>query len=241
MKTIFIDIETEANPDVEDLVKIPSAPSSWKDEKKIAEYAREKKEEAIEKMALDPDYGKISAISYGFVDDAHALNIRTLIVEKNKIPKSNIYADFFVEKSKCPILTYSICESEFFLLRDFFSSDIFSFSGGVFCGFNLLSFDLPYIMRRAMTLRIPDSKRFLPFDLAKYRTGKVLDLMQILYNWNTPKSLKWIVKRYHLDNPLPDLDGSQYATMDLETRIAYVSNDIYLTWQLYEMMKGYYF
>jgi len=109
---------------------------------------------------------------------------------------------------------------------------------GYSCGYNIIGFDLPYLMRRSFGLgiKIP----IIP-NLAKYRTSPTLDLMMVLYNWYGYKGLKWVAKRYGLDNPLPDLEGSQVAEMDTDTLKAYVKNDVYLTYQLWERMKGVYF
>jgi hypothetical protein len=48
--------------------------------------------------------------------------------------------------------------------------------------------------------------------------------MAILYNWRTARGLKWVCKRYGIDNPLPDLDGSKVAEMDRETLRKYLDN-----------------
>jgi len=77
--------------------------------------------------------------------------------------------------------------------------------------------------------------------MAKYRTEPTIDLMGILYNWGQAKSLKWVCKRYGINNPLPDLDGSKVKDMDAETLRAYSANDVYLVVQLYEKMQGVYF
>lgn len=110
--------------------------------------------------------------------------------------------------------------------------------GGRSCGYNIIGFDLPYLMRRSFALGVKPT--IIP-NLAKYRTSPTLDLMMVLFNWYGFKSMKWVAKRYRLDNPLPELEGSQVATMDGETLRAYVENDVYLVYQLYERMKGVYF
>ena len=106
------------------------------------------------------------------------------------------------------------------------------------CGYNILGFDLPYMLRRSMELNVP-----VPYKpvMAKYRLLPTLDLMGVLYNWQNFKGLKFVAQRYGLDNPLPDLDGSQVATMEPETLRAYVENDVYLVYQLWQKMSGIYF
>jgi hypothetical protein len=65
--------------------------------------------------------------------------------------------------------------------------------------------------------------------------------MGILYNWGQAKGLKWVCKRYGIDNPLPDLDGSMVNGMDIETLRAYSANEVRLVQQLYKKMSGIYF
>jgi hypothetical protein len=116
--------------------------------------------------------------------------------------------------------------------------NFYASANGQSCGYNIIGFDLPYLMRRSFALGVKPS--LIP-NLAKYRTAPTLDLMMVLYNWSGFKGLKWVAQRYGLDNPLPDLDGSQVKDMDSDTLRAYVENDVYLVYQLYERMKGIYF
>jgi hypothetical protein len=109
---------------------------------------------------------------------------------------------------------------------------------GQSCGYNIIGFDLPYIMRRSFDLGIKPT--IIP-NLAKYRSLPTLDLMMVLYNWSGFKGLKFVAQRYGLHNPLPDLDGSQVKNMDSATLKAYVENDVNLVYQLFKKMKGIYF
>jgi len=116
--------------------------------------------------------------------------------------------------------------------------DLFAESNGQSCGYNIIGFDLPFLLRRSFDLGIAVPLRPV---LAKYRTDPTCDLMAILYNWGQAKSLKWVCKRYGIDNPLPGLEGSQVSGMDAGTLKAYVENDVNLCVQLYERMNGIYF
>ena len=109
---------------------------------------------------------------------------------------------------------------------------------GYSCGYNIIGFDLPYIMRRSfdLGLKVP----LLP-SLAKYRLEPTIDLMGILYNWGAAKGLKWVCKRYGIENPFEGLDGSMVQDMDIETLRAYVANDVKLVQALYKKMSGVYF
>ena len=110
--------------------------------------------------------------------------------------------------------------------------------GGNSCGYNIIGFDLPYIMRRSFDLGV---KVPLRPSLAKYRTEPTIDLMGILFNWGQAKGLKWVCKRYGIENPFEDLDGSQVKDMDIETLRAYAANDVKLVQELYKKMSGIYF
>lgn len=114
----------------------------------------------------------------------------------------------------------------------------YSNAKGQSCGYNIIGFDLPYLMRRSLDLGIKPS--MIP-GLRRYQTRPTLDLMMVLYGWQNFKGLKFVTQRYGLDNPLPDLDGSQVATMDANTLRAYVENDVNLVYQLWQKMSGVYF
>ena len=116
--------------------------------------------------------------------------------------------------------------------------DVFNDHNGECCGYNITGFDLPYLMRRSFALGIKPP--MIP-DLRRYQTYPTLDLMMVLYGWQNFKGLKFVAERYGLDNPLPELDGSQVATMDADTLRAYVENDVNLVYQLYKRMEGVYF
>jgi len=115
--------------------------------------------------------------------------------------------------------------------------DIYQGGFGKSCGYNIIGFDFPFLLRRSMALgiKVPN----VP-DLRKYGNANTLDLMNILYP-DRAKGLKWVCKRYGINNPLPDLDGSQVATMDDGTVMKYVMNDVMMTTELFNKMSGVYF
>jgi predicted PolB exonuclease-like 3'-5' exonuclease len=203
---LIFDIETRANKDALQYIEEPSAPANYKDPDKISAYIENKREEQIERAALDPDYGEIIAIG--------TMNLMNAKVET-----------FLGGGDMEPLL-----------LAEFW--DMYQYHGGKSCGYNIIGFDFPYILRRSMALNVLPTIR--P-DLRKYQTYPTLDLMGVLYNWGQAKSLKWVCERYGIENPLPDLDGSKVAEMDSETLRAYVENDVQITYKLYTLMKGIYF
>lgn len=204
---LYFDIETIADPEAVKIFPEPTPPANYKDPEKIAAYIAEEKAKQISQAALDPDYGRVDAISLKLGSTGKI--ITRLAGEDGTEPE--IIAWFW---------------------------DQFKNAGGYSTGYNIAGFDLPYLMRRAMYYQI-----VLPSVpvLAKYRTEPTRDLMGILYNWNSAKSLKWVCKRYGINNPLPDIDGSMYAELPPDKKRAYSANDVFLVDQLYRMMAGVYF
>lgn len=205
---LFFDIETRANPLTINFMEQPSAPSNYKDQEKIDAYIDRKMEEQIEKAALDADFGKIVAI--GIKEDNNP--IESWVTGSSQIGDERDALIWFWQKLKI--------------------------HGGYCCGYNIIGFDLPYLMRRSFDLGV--ELPILP-DLRHYSTHPTLDLMMVLYNWSGYKSLKFVAERYGLDNSLPGLEGSQVKNMDAETLKAYVENDALLVYQLYQKMNGIYF
>lgn len=208
MKYLFFDIETEANKHALEFMPEPNAPANYKDPEKIKAYIEDKKAEQSKTAALDPDYGEIIAISYQYGVGGE---LATLLASELEGGEAELISLFW---------------------------RAYADANGRSCGYNIMGFDLPYLMRRSFSLRIMPSVK--PF-LAKYRTDPTLDLMAVLYNWGQAKGLKWVCKRYGIQNDLPDLDGSQVGEMDAETLKAYCANDVKLVVRLFQRMQGIYF
>lgn len=206
---LFFDIETTANPDAIALLPEPSAPANYKDADKIAQYVSEKKAEQIAQAPLDADLGKVIAIAMQFGVE-------------NQVEVS--------------LAGDPETRTETELIKRFWSA--YARADGRSCGYNIIGFDLPYLLRRSFELGI--TVPIFP-RLAKFQTEPTIDLMGILYNWGTPRGLKWVCKRYGIENPLPELNGSQVAEMDRETLRKYAGNDVYLAVELYKRMCGVYF
>lgn len=205
---LFIDIETEANPQALEYLPEPQAPKNYKDPDKIKVYVDEKRSEQIEKAALDNDYGMITAAAVRMGVDGKTVG--WLVNEKR---------------------------SEADLLRALWAC--VRESRGHVCGYNIIGFDIPYIIKRSFDLGVRAS---YPLDLRRYQERPTTDLMQILAHWDMQKvkSLKFVCQRYGIENPLPDLDGSQYAEMPPDVKLAYVKNDVDMAVALYKRMVGYY-
>ncbi len=205
---LFFDIETKAHHEAVFLLPEPFAPANYKDPDKIAQYVESKKAEQIAQAALDPDLGQVLAIALQSGLDG--------------VTRVHLVGDPEIH-------------SESDLIRWFWKE--FAKADGRSCGYNIIGFDLPYLLRRSFDLGIQ-----VPVQpqLSKFRTAPTIDLMAILYNWGPAKGLKWVCKRYGINNPLPDLDGSQVVSMDPETLRKYARNDVYLVMELYKRMCGVY-
>ncbi len=206
--TLIFDIETEASPEALALVPEPKAPKNYKDPDKIAQYVAEKKLELTSNAALDPDLGHIAAI--GIRQGLYGTS-KALLLGDAGIPNERVLIGTFWE--------------------------FFYASAGMCAGYNILEFDLPFLLRRSFDLGLKPSRQ--P-DMRKWGSSLSLDLYQVLYHGKPGHGLKWVCKRYGIPNSLDELDGSQFAEMDPATRREYVRNDVELTAQLLERMNGIY-
>jgi len=109
---------------------VPSAPSNYKDQDKIAAYIAEKQAEVLKTAALDPDYGKIISIS--MTEDI--VNGGIITIDEATYGESVLIEQFWKHFVACK---------------------------GVSCGYNIIGFDLPYLMRRF--LRFGDQGSDCPF------------------------------------------------------------------------------
>lgn len=213
---LFFDIETRALPEACALMPEPKAPANFKDPDKIAAAVAEKKAEQIASAALDADYGQIVSIGYaiGSADELDSLPVEVILN------------------------TGQPGETEDWLIAAFW--ELFAQCDGRCVGYNILGFDLPYLLRRSFALGV----RPLVFpNLAKFRTEPVTDLMAILYNWGNDryKGLKTVARLYGIPNDCPDVDGSQVDTLSADELIKYQTSDVRLVMSLYARMNGIYF
>ena len=130
---------------------------------------------AIEKAALDPDYGRILSLGYATSVDGP---ITVMIVGDVYWAEQKTYR-FDREEERVEEHSYT----EIDVINEFWR--VFKECFGKCVGYNILGFDLPYIMRRSMALGI-DPNQHSPY-LSKYRDEPTTDLMQILYNWEFGK------------------------------------------------------
>ena len=213
---LFFDIETRADPQACTLMPEPKAPANFKDPDKIAAAIAEKKTEMLASAALDADYGQIISVGYaiGSSDELEGLPVEVLLN------------------------TGHPGGTEDWLIAAFW--ELFAQCDGRCVGYNILGFDLPYILRRSFALGV---KPLVFPNMARFRTEPITDLMSILYNWGNDryKGLKTVAKLYGISNDCPDVDGSQVATLSTEDLIKYQTSDVRLVMSLYSRMNGIYF
>lgn len=223
IELMYFDVETEAHKLVKQWAEYPEVdpgkvPSNWKDKEKIA--AREKELEEEAKKKAEAEYQE--ALDRAALDNdlgrvrAIGVAIGNGEIETRLVPEDIKERD---------------------VLRWFWW--LFDKSNGYCCGYNILQFDLPYLMKRAFAYQLQIPRRPV---LALYRTEPVVDVMKILYNWRGAKSLKWTAKRYGLEVPEGwfDQDGSMVKDMSADEVRTYLAGDVSAVRQLHKMMQPVY-
>ena len=231
---LYIDIETEPNPDMVEHVQGPvatlpsEAPGNYKKAEAINDWiVREDKKRAAEyqsrlgKMTLDIDFARITEIAYAL--ESNPVQVAQVSEEKTE---SQVLQEFW--EAMAPM-------DQRLKTRSLHPRCI--------CGFNVLGYDIPIILRRSFMLGVSPS---CVINMRRYSTSDVIDLMQLFYHWGQApgpryRGLKAICRMHGIKNVLPDLDGSRMAEMDAETRRKYVSNDVEMTRVLAQRMAGYYY
>lgn len=221
---IFFDIETQANPENLALAPEPKAPGNLKDPAKIAAAIEEKRRDLIESAALDPDYGKVLSIGISYQGEDEV----EVFVVGMKFPVG------FHPETNEPMAWDVMTEAD--LLALFW--DRFTLVRGACVGYNIIGFDLPFLMARSMYLgvKIP----YIP-NLARFRVEPITDLYAIRYNWAPGKGLKTVCKLLGIQNECDGVDGSQVKDMTPAQLSAYQVSDVKLTKALFDRMNGVYF
>jgi hypothetical protein len=222
---LFVDIETIAHPAILDFLPEPKAAKNVKDPEKIKASIAEKTAELLEQAPLDPDLAQVALISMQIGEDGDP--VIALVTKKITAAKK-----FFKDQPCVKVLSESAALELFW--------KYFSMTDGRAVGYNLISFDLPFLVRRSFDLGVRPP--YMP-NLAKYRAEPITDLYCLLYNWDWQKSkgLKWVCKRYDISVQAPDVDGSMVKDMTPAELVKYGLSDLDATVQLYQRMNGYYF
>lgn len=243
----WIEVREKPDPPIELKPFDIKPPANYKDPDKIAAYQETKVQELNQKNREDYERS-LEMISEDLADQiakspldfdrgaVEMIGVRRLGLDTT--PRIYCHGDLDPDLPIGDLFFIALYENEKEMIAGFW--DEFSQVKGKSIGFNILSFDFPFLMRRSFDLGIP-----IPWrpNLARYRTDPVADLRAILVNWNyyLKGSLKWIVERYGIYNPLPDLEGSQFGEMNQATKFLYTANDVNLNVRLFNRMKGVYF
>jgi hypothetical protein len=231
---LFFDIETAANPTALALMPEPKAPGNLKDPVKIEAAVAEKKADQTAMAALDPDYARVRSIGWAVGDAEPVILIAQVPPPLPFSPDPTAPAPEPID----PVALANAAEARVIMLF----WERYALSNGVACGFNILNFDLPFLMRRSMALGISLPRASRP-DLRRFVTDPITDLMQIMYGWGAQpyKGLKTVAALYGLPVTAPGVDGSQVANLTDEQLTEYQRSDVLVTRALHARMNGIYF
>jgi hypothetical protein len=226
---LFIDIETVASPDAQLLLPEPKIDKRIKDEVKIAAAREEKLAEALELAPLDPDLATIALISMQIGTQGDPT---ILLIDR---PEIKISARL---KKLLTTTCYTTIMTEAAAIQTFWK--YFAMCGGRAVGYNIISFDIPFLLRRSFDLGVKPA--VIP-NLAKYRVEPLTDLFCLLFNWNWQgsKKLKWVCTRYGIEVLAPEVDGSMVKDLSPKELVEYGLSDLHATVELFKRMNGYYF
>jgi hypothetical protein len=185
MRYVFLDVETCPLADAERMLPEFKHNAGTKDEALRAAQIAEKRAKALADAALDPDLCRIVAIgAWWDVDEAPRLELyRNEIEEREGL--EYYWQTYAQRRHECPHT--------------------------VIVGSNVLSFDLPIMVRRSLYLRVE-----VPMlERGKYRHRDVIDLKSLLCDddrlaW---RSLDYYCKRFALDVPHDPIDGAQIPAL----------------------------
>jgi hypothetical protein len=185
MRYVITDIETSCHPDAERMLPEFKHNAGTNDADKRAAQIAEKRATALANAALDPDLCRIVAIGSWWEDEAQ--------------PILELCRDEHDERESL---------KEFWQL---YAQRRHEHPYTVIVGSNVLSFDLPIMVRRSLYLQVG-----VPMlERGKYRHRDVIDLKSLLCDddrlaW---RSLDYYVKRFGCDVPHDPIDGAQIPAL----------------------------
>lgn len=196
-------------------------PAHYKKEDTIARFQQSQAIKRQEHAALLPWTGRIVSIAYGFVAWAEEKSpvVRELVCSKR------------VDAGLDPNDEPSLLRSFWSLVRDYSALPLI--------GYNLLGFDIPFIVLRSMVHGVQPSRKL---SMARFRTDEVFDMMMWLANWDLRQVLKLDVActLLGIENPLPGVDGSQVEDMSEKELAKYGTAEIDKLFALYQRMEAFY-
>jgi predicted PolB exonuclease-like 3'-5' exonuclease len=180
---LVFDCETVAIDGAGNYLEPVSAPSNYKDETKIAAYCEQAQREQLNKAALDVDLGRIVALGIQGAGDDEPV-VRLAQTEDDE---RGLLTWFWGVLGPIPAKRPTLI------------------------GYNCIGYDLPLLLRRSVYLNVPVPR--LPIN--KYRHDGIEDLMLTLSFDGSLKfrGLSFYCKRFGLDVPCDETDGSQIAAL----------------------------
>jgi len=217
---IFFDIETKSLTAEELLARQPKfkARSNIKNPKLIEADIEAKKDAWINKAALDPFTGRVIAI--GWTQD-----------------DGDIICEHYGSSNE---------SGHEFNILDAFWCKFRELNEHVFCGFNILSFDLPFLIRRSFTLgvKVPkDVNGVFNFASTSGRrmNSRFLDLMDFWRLGNFQDRISLSSFAVHCGfNPKTE-SGKDFARLletDIKSATEYLQNDVQLCRDIYNRVIG---
>jgi predicted PolB exonuclease-like 3'-5' exonuclease len=216
---VAIDIETIPDLTRIDALPEPEGRADTKDPEKIAAQIAEKRKKQIEDMALSPFTGRICS-----------------------------FATWGEAGGKYRVMREISDAEEIVLVNDLLR--YFVISGGAYpqiCTWNGWKFDIPFIFKRAMLLRVelPPSLPPLRAFVKKYDTSFHMDLAQELDQWGNGYTSLDQAARYTVGEGKAQADYTQFCQMIVDgnqDKIGlYNLKDAELTYKIYLYMSGYIF
>lgn len=152
---LVVDIATAPIAGAAEFLEEPAAPANYRDPEKIAAYVAEKKAEQLQRLALDPDLGRIAAIGYWLPDRPLIKLCKTEEDEREALVDLSRFVDARTRQYSALV------------------------------GYNSLKFDWPFLMRRARYLGVSleinlDRYKTPHVDLAERLTHRGLLQMRSL-------------------------------------------------------------
>jgi hypothetical protein len=194
MRYVITDIETACHPDAESMLPEFKHNPGTKDAAKQAEQIAEKRAKALADAALDPDLCRIVAIGSWWSGDQEP----RLTLCRDEAEEYHALAEYWRIYAKTRHEHYDRVTGAVL-------------PPTVIVGSNVLSFDLPIMVRRSLYLQVD-----VPMlDRGKYRHRDVIDLKSLLCDddrlaW---RSLDYYCRRFSLDVPHDAIDGAQIPAL----------------------------
>lgn len=198
MKTCIFDIETAPlrETDIANLAPKFEAPSNYKDADKIAAHIAEQKKAWLERAALSPLTGTVAAIGGTGLDEEFIM------------------------------LATDEGQSEAIIIARFWDYFRAHYQRTMFVGFNIIRFDLPFLVRRSWKLKVP-----VPIGVrdGRYFSHDFVDLMELWQLGNREERISLDNLSKYLGVGTKSGSGADFYKCSPAEQRAYLSHDLKLT------------